>query len=73
MNGYMKLNPNSLRYTKKYIINLFLTLMFDLNNYNEEQHRYKKKKEWNAIKKDSSWDSSTGNYTIYCTDGEITK
>ena len=50
MNGYMKLNPNSLRYTKKYIINLFLTLMFDLNNSKEEQHRYKKKKEWNAIK-----------------------
>lgn len=29
--------------------------------------------EWNAIEKGSSWDSATGNYTVYCTDGEITK
>lgn len=29
--------------------------------------------EWNAIEKDPDWDSYTGNYTIYCTDGEITK
>ena len=28
---------------------------------------------WNKISKKSSWDSSTGNYTIYCTDGEIAK
>ena len=29
--------------------------------------------EWNAISKGSWWNSSTGNYTIYCTDGEIAK
>lgn len=29
--------------------------------------------QWNAIEKKSSWNESTGNYTIYCTDGEITK
>lgn len=29
--------------------------------------------EWNAIKKDKSWDSSSGDYTIYCTDGSIAK
>ena len=32
------------------------------------------KAQWNAITKDSSWDSNTtGNYTIYCTDGELKK
>ena len=31
------------------------------------------KEQWNAIKKGSNWDLSTGNYTIKCTDGEITK
>mgnify|MGYP002802687320 CR=1 FL=1 len=29
--------------------------------------------EWNAIIKESGWDDETGNYTIYCTDGEISK
>lgn len=29
--------------------------------------------EWNAIEKESYWDSDTGNYTIHCTDGDITK
>ena len=29
--------------------------------------------QWNAISKDSDWDSYTGNYIIYCTDGEIAK
>ena len=29
--------------------------------------------QWNAISKDSGWDVSTGNYTIYCTDGTIAK
>ena len=29
--------------------------------------------EWYAIEKSSSWDDYTGNYTIYCTDGEIKK
>ncbi len=29
--------------------------------------------QWNAIKKGSSWAGWTGNYTIYCTDGEIKK
>ena len=29
--------------------------------------------DWNKITKDNSWDSNTGNYTVYCTDGEITK
>ena len=28
--------------------------------------------QWNAIAKESNWNSSTGSYTIYCTDGEIT-
>ena len=31
------------------------------------------KAEWNAISKGSRWDSDTGKYTIYCTDGTITK
>lgn len=30
-------------------------------------------KQWNAITKGSNWDNWTGNYTIYCTDGEISK
>ena len=29
--------------------------------------------QWNAITKGSYWDNPTGSYTIYCTDGEITK
>ena len=29
--------------------------------------------QWVAIKKESSWDSDTGTYTIYCTDGTIAK
>ncbi len=31
------------------------------------------KEEWNAIKKGSNWDKYTGDYTIYCTDGDIQK
>ena len=31
------------------------------------------KAKWNAISKGSDWNSSTGNYTIHCTDGDITK
>ena len=31
------------------------------------------KAQWNAISKDSSWDYNTGNYTIYCTNGNIAK
>ena len=29
--------------------------------------------QWNAIEKPSEWNDYTGDYTIYCTDGEITK
>lgn len=29
--------------------------------------------EWNAIPKEDSWDDDTGNYTVYCTDGTISK
>ena len=29
--------------------------------------------QWNAISLGDWWDNNTGNYTIYCTDGEITK
>ena len=29
--------------------------------------------EWNAIEKADNWDYNTPSYTIYCTDGEITK
>lgn len=29
--------------------------------------------QWYAIEKGADWDSGTGNYTIYCTDGNITK
>jgi hypothetical protein len=29
--------------------------------------------QWNEISKKSYWNSNTGNYTIYCTDGEIKK
>ncbi len=29
--------------------------------------------QWNAITKESSWDTGTREYTIYCTDGEIIK
>ncbi len=31
------------------------------------------KSQWNAITKDNGWDAGTGNYTIHCTDGDITK
>ena len=31
------------------------------------------KEQWNAVSKRSSWNYNTGNYTIYCTDGEISK
>jgi hypothetical protein len=29
--------------------------------------------EWNKISKGMSWNSKTGNYTVHCTDGDITK
>ena len=29
--------------------------------------------QWNAIEKASHWNYNTGDYTIYCTDGEIAK
>lgn len=29
--------------------------------------------QWNAIEKHYNWDSGTGNYTVHCTDGSITK
>ncbi len=29
--------------------------------------------EWNSIKKDLDWNNNTGAYTVYCTDGKITK
>ena len=29
--------------------------------------------QWAKISKDTNWDHSTGDYTIYCTDGTITK
>lgn len=31
------------------------------------------KAQWAAITKDSDWDTSTGDYTIHCTDGDIAK
>lgn len=31
------------------------------------------KSQWYAISKGSYWDNGTGNYTIHCTDGDITK
>ena len=31
------------------------------------------KEQWNAINKWGNWNFNTGNYTVYCTDGEITK
>ncbi len=31
------------------------------------------KAQWNAIEKNYSWDGYTGNYTVRCTDGYITK
>ena len=31
------------------------------------------KAQWNAISKGSDWNIYTGNYTIYCTDGDITE
>lgn len=30
-------------------------------------------REWQAIEKESGWDEGTGNYTIYCNNGNITK
>ena len=29
--------------------------------------------QWNAIEKVTDWDAECGNYTVYCSDGEITK
>lgn len=29
--------------------------------------------QWKSIRKDSSWDSSTGDYTVHCTDGTMSK
>ncbi len=29
--------------------------------------------EWNGIKKGEDWDSGAGNYTVHCTDGDISK
>jgi len=31
------------------------------------------KAQWNAVEKADYWNSKTGNYTVYCTDGNITK
>lgn len=31
------------------------------------------KAQWNAIKKYNWWSSNTGNFTVYCTDGTISK
>ncbi len=31
------------------------------------------KKEWEAIKKYDDWNASTGDYTVYCTDGKLDK
>lgn len=30
-------------------------------------------KEWNGVKKGNSWDYNTGKYTVFCTDGNISK
>ena len=42
--------------------------------YSEEENFYKK---WNAIRKqnatDHEWYEGSSDFTIYCTDGEITK
>lgn len=29
--------------------------------------------QWNAVSKDPYWDSDTGDYTVYCTNGETAK
>ncbi len=39
----------------------------------KEIHFNGTKEEWNKIEKDKDWDQNTGNYTIYCTDGNIEK
>ena len=39
----------------------------------KEIHFNGTKEEWNNIEKDQDWDKNTGNYTIYCTDGNIQK
>jgi hypothetical protein len=31
------------------------------------------KAQWAAMEKGGGWDTNTGNYTVYCTDGNITK
>jgi hypothetical protein len=31
------------------------------------------KAQWNAISEDTYWGSNIGNYTVYCTDGNIAK
>jgi hypothetical protein len=38
-----------------------------------EIHFGETKERWNAVKKGINWDDCTGNYIIYCTDGEIKK
>ncbi len=38
-----------------------------------EIHYNGTKVQWNSISKDSYWNSNTGKYTVYCTDGEIAK
>ena len=30
-------------------------------------------KEWQSIEKGDYWDDDTGNYTVYCTDGTVSK
>ena len=39
----------------------------------KEIHFTGTKAQWNAIKKVYNWSSNTGSYTIYCTDGTISK
>jgi len=29
--------------------------------------------QWDAVAKHDSWDANTGDYTVHCTDGDITK
>ena len=39
----------------------------------KEIHFNGTKEEWNKIEKDKYWDKNTGEYTIYCSDGNIKK
>ena len=57
--------PNSV----KRIENYAFAYCTSLNDINFEGT----KSEWNSITKGSKWDIGTSNYTIYCTDGTITK